>query len=66
MNNKNQKYNLAAINSINWVRIIGQIVYYFWSYFKVEKNLKPINYVVQPAILEMFMQGLLVNIWGFQ
>ena len=40
MNNKNQKYNLAAINSINWVRIIGQIVYYFWSYFRVEKNFK--------------------------
>ena len=46
MNNKNQKYNLAAINSINWVRIIGQIVYYFWSYFRVEKNFNPINYVI--------------------
>ena len=39
MNSKSQKYNLAAINSINWVRIMGQIVYYFWSYFRVEKNL---------------------------
>jgi len=46
MNSKSQKYNLAAINSINWVRIMGQIVYYFWSYFRVEKNLAPINYVV--------------------
>ena len=46
VNNKIQKYNLAAINSINWVRIMGQIVYYFWSYFNVEKNLTPINYVV--------------------
>ena len=25
---------------------MGQIVYYFWSYFSVEKNLNPINYVV--------------------
>ena len=34
-NNKQKKnFNLAAINSINWVRIMGQIVYYFWSYLK--------------------------------
>ena len=39
LNSKTQKYNLAAINSINWVRIMGQIVYYFWSYFRVEKIL---------------------------
>ena len=25
---------------------MGQLVYYFWSYFKVEENLKRINYVV--------------------
>ena len=46
LNSKTQKYNLAAINSINWVRIMGQIVYYFWSYFRVEKNFNKINYVV--------------------
>ena len=38
------EYNFAAINSINWVRILGQVIYYFWSYFKVEKNMTPINY----------------------
>ena len=45
-NTKSMEYNFAAINSINWVRILGQIIYYFWSYFKVEKNMIPINYVV--------------------
>ena len=45
-NSKTMEYNFAAINSINWVRILGQIIYYFWSYFKVEKNMIPINYVV--------------------
>ena len=45
-NNQSMEYNFAAINSINWVRILGQIIYYFWSYFKVEKNMNPINYVV--------------------
>jgi len=42
----NTKYNLAAINSINWVRIMGQIVYYFWSYLKMQTNMETIDFVV--------------------
>ena len=45
-NYEGKQINLAAVNSINWVRIMGQLVYYFWSYFKVEKNLRRVNYVV--------------------
>ena len=25
------RYNLSAVNSINWARIMAQIVYYFWA-----------------------------------
>ena len=46
LNNRVKKYNLAAINSINWVRILGQLVYYFWSYLKVE-NLRHLGEWVQ-------------------
>ena len=43
---KEKKLKLAAINSINWVRIMGQIVYYFWSYFRVSQANEHINFVV--------------------
>ncbi|KAJ1547072.1 threonine synthase [Nowakowskiella sp. JEL0078] len=29
------KYHLAAINSINWARILAQTSYYFFSYFQI-------------------------------
>ena len=29
---------LAAVNSINWARIVAQIVYYVWSYYQLGEN----------------------------
>ncbi len=29
------QHNLSAVNSINWARIVAQIVYYFWAALKV-------------------------------
>jgi len=33
-----EKINMSGVNSINWARIICQIVYYFYSYFKLKKE----------------------------
>ena len=38
--------NMSGVNSINWSRIIVQIVYYFYSYFKVAKEGEKINFSV--------------------
>ena len=44
----NNKHNLASINSINWGRVLAQVVYYFYSAFKVMKGKdnKSVNFSV--------------------
>ena len=38
--------NMSGVNSINWSRIVIQIVYYFFSYFKIAKENEKINFSV--------------------
>jgi threonine synthase len=38
--------NMSGVNSINWSRIIIQIIYYFFSYFKTAKSGEKINFSV--------------------
>ena len=42
---KDNQY-LLAVNSINWVRIIGQICYYFYVSLKINKLSEPLNFSV--------------------
>jgi len=37
---------MSGVNSINWSRIAAQVVYYFFSYFKLTKDREKINFCV--------------------
>jgi len=38
------KTSLTAVNSINWIRIIAQTVYYFWAF--IQLNEEKVNFIV--------------------
>ena len=37
---------MSGVNSINWARIISQSIYYFYSFFLIEDDDRPINFSV--------------------
>ena len=39
-----QHTSLTAINSINWARLMAQVVYYFWAYLQIDEN--EVNFIV--------------------
>lgn len=39
-------YSLGAVNSINWARVLAQVVYYFWCSFRAAENGKRPVFVV--------------------
>ncbi|MCR2804592.1 threonine synthase [Paenibacillus soyae] len=60
--------HLAAINSINFVRILAQTVYYFYSYFQVSKanggNLGKVNFSVPTGNFGDIFAGYLAKRMG--
>lgn len=40
------RYNLSAVNSINWARIMAQVVYYFWAALRLGAPERPVAFSV--------------------
>ncbi len=32
------RYHLGAVNSVNWARVLAQVVYYFWGAFRLQER----------------------------
>ena len=44
-----KQYRIGAVNSINWARIVAQVVYYFKGYYAATTNLSQVIDVVVPS-----------------
>ena len=51
-----QQYHLGAVNSVNWARVLAQMVYYFYAAFRVMDKTQSPRFVLRypPVILEIF------------
>lgn len=61
------KYSLIAINSINWARLLAQIVYYFYTYVKVtqkERIGEQVNFIVPTGNFGNIFAGFLAKKMG--
>ncbi|MGA1847574.1 threonine synthase [Deferribacter abyssi] len=61
-----RKYNLGSINSINWARVLAQIVYYFYSYFQTDEadSMSKVNFVVPTGNFGNILAGFYAKKMG--
>ena len=60
----NKKINMSGVNSINWARIVAQVVYYFFCYFKKSKREKKINFSVPTGNFGDIFAGFIAKKMG--
>jgi threonine synthase len=59
-----KELKLGAVNSINWARILAQVVYYFWTYFRAKTNEKNVNIVVPTGNFGNIFAGIIAKRMG--
>jgi threonine synthase len=59
------KYKIGAVNSINWGRIVAQVVYYFKAYFAVTKsNDEKVSFAVPSGNFGNVLAGHIARMMG--
>ena len=60
-----QAHSLGAVNSVNWARVLAQMVYYFYATFDVQKRTgeSAVRFSVPTEILEIFWRGIWRSRW---
>ena len=58
--------SLSGVNSINWARIMPQIVYYFTSAVALGSPDRPYRSPFRPVILAIFLRAMLQSAWVFR
>lgn len=58
-----RRFHLTTINSINWARIMAQMIYYFWAYFRVceKENSQVVRFSVPTGNFGDIFAGYLVR-----
>ena len=60
-----KQYSLGSINSVNWARVMAQIIYYFYSYFlSIGKVGEKVNFSVPTGNFGNIFAGLLAKKMG--
>ena len=54
-----EKYSLGSVNSVNWARVLAQIVYYFYAFFRVQErtDAKQVRFAVPTGNFGDIMAG---------
>ena len=60
-----QTFHLGSVNSINWARILAQIVYYFYAWFRVTNDIRErVSFVVPTGNFGSVLAGYYAKLMG--
>jgi threonine synthase len=59
------RYQIGTVNSINWARVVAQVVYYFRAYFQVASHLgQPVSFCVPSGNFGNVLAGHIARMMG--